>query len=111
MQDELKNSLSAAISQYNAKRTQLLQAALQSGGQDAVQALEDKYDALRNAYNEILQKELDENNAQYEQLTSAAATEVDKLKESVQQLNNINDTISLVTSVLNLVARVMTVLA
>ncbi|PYF74863.1 hypothetical protein [Pedobacter nutrimenti] len=110
MQQELKKSLSAAIAQFNSKRSQLLQAAFQSGGQDAVEKLEQEYDVLRDAYFEILQRELDENNHLYKQLTDQAKTEADNLTKSIKQLNNINDIINLATSVINLVGRILIVL-
>ncbi|PZU88630.1 MAG: hypothetical protein DI529_05380 [Chryseobacterium sp.] len=108
---ELKKSLSTAISQFNAKRSQLLQEAFQSGGQDAVQKIEQEYDTLRDAYYEILQRQLDENHHLYTQLISAAKTEADELTKSVKQLNNINEIINLATEVINLVGRVLIVLA
>ncbi|MGO4770690.1 hypothetical protein ACEN2I_03430 [Flavobacterium sp. W22_SRS_FK3] len=111
MQTELKKSLSAAISQFNSKRSQLLQTAYQAGGEAAVEKLEEEYDALRDSYFKILQRELDENNHRYIQLTTVAKEEADNLTKSLKKLNNVNEIVDLTTSVINLVGRILIVLA
>jgi len=50
MEQQLKNSLSTTISEFNKRRFQILQKAFQDGGQDEVLKLEEEYDALRDAY-------------------------------------------------------------
>ncbi|MEO8532375.1 MAG: hypothetical protein ABI441_01425 [Flavobacterium sp.] len=110
MQEELKKSLSEAISEFNNKRTQLLQAAFQEGGEPALDKLVEEYDALRDAYFEILKRELDKNNPRYIQLTTATKAEADNLAKSLKKINNVNEIIDLTTSVINLVGRVLIVL-
>ncbi|MCA0229176.1 MAG: hypothetical protein LCH91_01850 [Bacteroidetes bacterium] len=110
MEQQLKNSLSTTISEFNKRRFQILQKAFQDGGQDEVLKLEEEYDALRDAYFEILKRELDENNHLYAKLLKAANDETENLTQSIKQLNNINDIIKLTTAVINLVGRILIVL-
>lgn len=111
MQEELKKSLSEAITQFNNRRTQLLQDAFTEGGEPALDKLVEEYDALRDAYFEILKRELDQNNPRYTQLTTATKAEADNLAKSLKKLNNVNEILALTTSVINLVGRVLIVLA
>jgi hypothetical protein len=106
MEEQLKQALSEAINGFNNKRAAILQLANTNGGQDAITNAEEQFDALRNAYFQILQKQLDNNNADYQQLITAANTETDKLNNSITQLNNINDIIELTTAVASLVGRI-----
>lgn len=110
MEEQLKITISQAIGEFNNKRAAILQLAFNNGGQDAVKKVEQEYDALRDAYFEILRRQLDKNNHLYEQLISAANKETENLRASVAQLNNINSIIDLATSVINLVGRVILVL-
>lgn len=110
MQEQLKITLSQAIGSFNNQRAEILERAFNEGGRPAVTKLVQEYDALRDAYFEILRRELDDNNHLYERLITAAKDETENLKESVRQLDNINDIINLTTSVINLVGRVLIVL-
>lgn len=110
MEEQLKLTLSQAIGEFNSNRSAILQLAYTNGGQSAVNKLEQEYDALRDSYFEILRHQLDKNNHQYEQLINAANSETDKLRASINQLNNINDIISSATAVINLVGRILIVL-
>lgn len=111
MEEQLKSNLSLAIGEFSDKRAAILQLAYSEGGQAAVERLEQEYDALRNAYFEILQKQLDRNNHLYEQLTTVANEETGRLRASVGELAHINDIITLLGAVVSLVGRVLVVLA
>lgn len=110
MEEGLKAALSQAIAGFNNKRSEILQAAFSNGGQESVNKIEQEYDALRDAYFELLKRELDKNNHLYERLISAASTETGKLGKSVEQISNINNIIDLTTSVVNLLGRIIIVL-
>ena len=110
MQEQLKTALSQAIGEFNNRRAEILEQAFNEGGRPAVTRLVEEYDALRDAYFEILRRELDANNHLYEKVLTAANNEVEKLEESISQLNNINEIINLITSVINLVGRALIVL-
>ncbi|NWJ52094.1 MAG: hypothetical protein HXX14_14660 [Bacteroidetes bacterium] len=110
MDEQLKITLGQVIAEFSNNRAKILQSAFNNGGEAEVDKLEQEYDVLRDAYFEILKRQLDKNNHLYEQLTSSAIAETDRLKDSVQQMNNINEIISLTTSVINLVGRVILVL-
>jgi len=107
MEEELKARLSKAISEFNNNRYKILKLAYDSGGNSAVQKAEEEYDALRDAYFEILRRQLDKNNHLYEQLIKNANTETNKLTESIQQLENINKIIELTAAVVNLIGRII----
>ncbi|MEW5677179.1 hypothetical protein ABGT15_12770 [Flavobacterium enshiense] len=110
MEVQLKLALSQAIGEFNNHRSEIIDLAYQNGGQTAVKKIENEYDALRDAYFEILKRELDKNNHLYEELVNVANSETERLKASLKQLNNINDIIKLTTSVINMVGRVLIVL-
>lgn len=110
MEEQLKLALSQAIGEFNNNRAAILQLANTSGGQAAIIKVEQEYDALRDAYFEILRRQLDKNNHLYEQLINVANSETERLRASVNQLNNINDIINLATAVVSLVGRILIVL-
>ena len=110
MEEQLKLTLSQAIDDFNNNRTAILQLAFNTGGQDAVIKLEQEYDSLHNSYIEILKKQLDKNNHLYEQLISSANEETERLRVSVNQLNNINEITELATTVINSIGRILIVL-
>jgi len=110
MEEQLKLELSKVIGEYSNNRAAILQLAQTNGGQVAINKVEQEYDALRDAYFEILRRQLDKNNHLYEQLITAANSETEKLRTSVNQLNNINDIINLSTAVINLIGRIVIVL-
>lgn len=111
MEEQLKIKLSQAIGDFNNNRTAILKLAFDSGDQKAVVNVEREYDALRNAYFEILRRQLDQNNHLYEELMAAANSETEKLRTSLNQLNNINSIINSATTVVNLVGRILIMLA
>lgn len=106
----LKIALAGAIGEFSANRAAILELAFANGGQEVVQKLESEYDVLRDAYFEILKRQLDRNNHLYGQLIKAANEEVENLKTSIKQVNNINDIIQLTSTVINLVGRILIVL-
>lgn len=110
MQEQLKIALSEAIGDFNNQRAEILERALNEGGRPAVTKLVQEYDDLRDAYFEILRRELDPTNHLYEKLMTAAKNEAESLKDSISQFNNINEIINLTTSVINLVGRALIVL-
>jgi len=110
MEEELKAALAQTIADFNNNRAQILQAAFSTGGQETVTKIEQEYDALRDAYFELLKRQLDKNNHLYEQLMLAAGTETGRLNTSIGQVSNINSIIDLTTSVVNLLGRIIIVL-
>ena len=111
MEEKLKAALNQAITDFNNSRSKILKLAFNEGGQEAVTNLENQYDALRNAYFDLLKKQLDKNNDQYEKLVVSTREEAEKLTVSIQKLNQINDIIQLVTSVFDLAETILKVLA
>jgi methionine synthase II (cobalamin-independent) len=111
MEEQFKIALSHAIGEFNNNRTSILKLAFESGDLNDVEMIEQEYDALRSAYFEILRRQLDKNNHLYVGLISAANTETERLRESIYQLNNINDIINLTTAVVNLVGRLLIMVA
>jgi len=111
MEDQLKSNISEAIAAFNLNRVEILRLAFEEGGNQAVIEVEKEYDALRDAYYELMQKQLDQNNHLFNELITATNNEVDNLKESVNQLSMVNDIINLTSAVVNLIGRVLIVLA
>ena len=104
----LQDKLAQAIQQFNNCRATILSDANVQGGQDAVTALENKYDELNSQYCAMLAADLDENNAAYSGLSDDANAQVDLLQASVANLTSVNDAINALSSVISIVAKIVT---
>lgn len=102
--------LSQTIGEFNNKRSEILQLAFKEGGHDAVNRVVNEYDVLRDAYFEIVRRQLDRNNHQYEQLINAANYETEKLRRSVSQLRSAIEIINLSGVVISLIGRILIIL-
>lgn len=110
MEEHLRVLLSQTIGEFNNKRSEILQLAYKEGGREAVDRLVNEYDVLRDAYFEIVRRQLDINNHQYEQLINAANYETEKLRRSVSQLRSAIEIINLSGVVINILGRILIVL-
>lgn len=102
--------LSQTIGEFNSKRSEILQLAYKEGGHEAVNRVVNEYDVLRDEYFEIVRRQLDRNNHQYEQLINAANYETEKLRRSVSQLRSAIEIINLSGVVISLIGRILIVL-
>lgn len=102
--------LSQTIGEFNSKRSEILQLAYKEGSHEAVNRVVNEYDVLRDAYFEIVRRQLDRNNHQYEQLINAANSETEKLRRSVSQLRSAIEIINLSGVVISLLGRILIVL-
>lgn len=102
--------LSQTIGEFNSKRSEILQLAYKEGGHEAVNRVVNEYDVLRDAYFEIVRRQLDRNNHQYEQLINIANSETEKLRRSVSQLRSAIEIINLSGVVISLIGRILIVL-
>ncbi len=73
-QDRLVQELSDSIRQFNLNRVPILKKAFQDLGDPGVAELEKEYDSLRDAYFEVVRRQLDVNNQRYAELAGAAST-------------------------------------
>lgn len=110
MEEQIKEDLNQAIADFTKNMVKIKKLAYAQGGQVAVEKVDTYYEDLRNKYFTILKKELDQNNAQYQALMKSVNSETEKLRSSINQLNNINDIMNLVTSVIDLAGKVISVL-
>ncbi|MPM95969.1 hypothetical protein SDC9_143125 [bioreactor metagenome] len=110
MEEHLRVLLSQTIGEFNRKRSEILQVAYKEGGREAVDRVINEHDVLRDAYFEILRRQLDRNNYQYEQLINAANSETEKLRRSVSQLRSVGEIITLSGVVINLLGRILIIL-
>ena len=78
--------------------------------QYAVAKLEEQHDALRNAFFDLLKRELDKNNDRFAELTGAASSEAENLKNAIDSIARIASILRLFASVIGLVGRVVAVL-
>jgi len=106
--ETIKSNLLTVIKQFNDNRANILSAANQQGGQDAVAKLEANFDDLNNQYDQLLEQELDVNNAAYSGLSDQADSETTQLQASLSNLQDINQTITLCSSVISTVASIVT---
>lgn len=110
MEEELKAALKQAINLYYSNQSELLKQAFASGGNAAVEKMSREQDALRDAYFDLLKKQLDKHNPQYDSLISQTGVEAEKLQSSLTELNNIGEVIRLLSSVVQLVGNLIIVL-
>jgi len=110
MEEHLRVLLSQTIGEFNSKRSEILQLAYKEGGHEAVNRVVNEYDVLRDAYFEIVRRQLDRNNHQYEQLINIANSETEKLRRSVSQLRSAIEIINLSGVVISLIGRILIVL-
>jgi hypothetical protein len=108
---QLKLELSHAIEAFNAKRVAILEKAFAEGGDDAVAILENKYDDLRGAFLDILQRELDRNHARYVELTAEAKTQTEQLQASIDSLDRTASILNGIAGVIGAVAKISSALA
>lgn len=108
--DQLQQALSDAIDLFARNRFAILQDAVKQGGEAEVNQVLTEYDALRDAYYQLLRTQLDQNNAQYDTLTKQAKAETTSLKSTIKDLGEITAIIGALTTVVNTVGRVLMVL-
>jgi hypothetical protein len=105
--DDLKSRISNAIAQYASNRPQILKAAFENGGQAQIQLVESEHDALQDAYDELIHRELDDNNSKYEGLLAEAIAETKSLNTDIKGLKDIATIIQDITTVVNIVGRLV----
>ncbi|AGY54564.1 hypothetical protein BRDCF_p1937 [Bacteroidales bacterium CF] len=110
MEEHLRVLLSQTIGEFNNKRSEILQLAYKEGGREAVDKVINEHNVLRDAYFEIVRRQLDRNNYQYEQLINIANSETEKLRRSVSQLRSVGEIITLSGVVINLLGRILIIL-
>jgi hypothetical protein len=106
----LKVKLAKAIGAFNEKRVTILKKAFDEGGDDEVDEVLKEFDALRDAYFEILQRELDANNPRYTELTSAAKDQADQLGASIDALEKAAAILNGINGVISAVGKMLIVL-
>jgi hypothetical protein len=105
--ENLKSSLSNTMSSYERNRAQILKKAFDEGGDNVVSALEKEYQTMRDAYFELLRKELDANNHNYDELLDNTNLEAENLKNSVDNLASINQIIQNATNLISSIGRII----
>ena len=102
----LEAAVLAAISSFDDNRPALFAAAKKQGGDGAVNQLLQQYNALRQQYNTLLASELAVNDPAYAGLSDQAGKEAVALKASITTMNDINQTITILSTVVSVVASV-----
>lgn len=108
--EELKAKLRKAIETFNINRVALLKKAFQEGGDAQVDELLKEHDDLRDAFFEILARQLDRNSVRYLELVGKANNTTDQLQASIDKLDKIADIIDKTASVISAVGRALVVL-
>jgi hypothetical protein len=104
---KLEDAILAAINSFDDNRVALLATAEAQGGDPAVNNLEVKYVALRSEYVKLLASELAVNDPAYTNLSDQAGTEAVSLQTSIAMLNYINETITILSTVVSVVASIV----
>ena len=108
--DDVKQAISDAIDAFNSNRYDILQAAFKEGGRTEVDSLNQEYDTLRDAYFELVNRELDENNGQYADLTQQASAATLRLTQVVAAFATASQVVNAMASVIDIVGRVIMIL-
>jgi hypothetical protein len=109
-EDELEKCLVNAIEVFNKNRVPILKKAFEEGGDVAVAKLEREYDSLRDAYFEILQRQLDRNHYRYNELKTAVISETRSLEKAITSLEKIENVTKLFEKVISLVGQAVIIL-
>jgi hypothetical protein len=104
---ELEDAILAAINSFDDNRDALLEAAEKQGGDPAVNNLEAQYQDLRSKYTDLLASELAANDPAYANLSDQAGAEAASLQTSITTLNDINETITILSTVISVVASIV----
>jgi hypothetical protein len=100
-------SIDASLVKYETRRAAILEKAFQEGGGDKVKELEDEYQALQDAYFELLNRQLAANSAKFPDLMKQAVDATKQINASVDSLNNVTSILSSITKTVNLIGRVL----
>ena len=109
-EEALKLKLAKSIESFNRQRVPLLKRAFLQGGDEAVSQLEREYDALRDAYIDVLKRQLDANNHRYEELTNTATARAVELQESIDALDQVSNIIDGMGRVVSAVGSMLVIL-
>jgi len=108
--EQLKVKLAKSIESFNKQRVDILRRAFDQGGDPEVEQLLEEQDALRDAYFEILQRQLDSNNARYVELVGKADKATQNLQNSIDTFDRVNAIIDKISSVVTAVGKALIVL-
>jgi hypothetical protein len=103
----LEDAILAAINSFDDNRVALLAAAEAQGGDPAVNNLLAKYTALRSEYVNLLASELAADDPAYGDLSDQAGQEAASLQTSITTLDDINETITILSTVISVVASIV----
>ena len=111
MTDEKKvatlDELTQALQSYETNRVELLDRAFKEGGSAPVTALEDEYQALQNAYYDLLNRDLITNSAKYPSLMDETIAATKAIQKSIDSLEKISNVLSAMAKTVSLVGRVL----
>lgn len=85
METQLKQELKLALEAFDNNRYDLLKAAHLNGGRAAADQLQAEYDQLRNAYFELMKKQLAQHSASYQRLMQETLKEASALRHAINQ--------------------------
>jgi histidinol dehydrogenase len=110
LERELLEKLDSSIKAFNKQRVAILKKAFEEEGDRAVSDLEKEYDVLRDAYFEILKRQLDRNNNRYEELMGEALSEAGSLEKAIARLESVGQILKIMAQTVSLVGRILIVL-
>lgn len=110
LEQELLDSLNKSIESFNRNRVAILKKAFDEEGDDAVNKLEQEHDALRDAYFEVLKRQLDQNNHRYEELMKEATSEAKEIEKAIDRLERVSQILNAMAQTVSIVGRALIVL-
>ncbi|HYD37755.1 MAG TPA: hypothetical protein VEA60_09090 [Allosphingosinicella sp.] len=103
---ELLGSITTAIQRINLRKAAILQRALDEGGPDLVMEVLDQIQELRDARFELIQRNLDTDNDEYQALAAAAKREAEAIGEDIEALESVAKVLGTIANVVNFMGRI-----
>jgi uncharacterized phage infection (PIP) family protein YhgE len=100
-------SIDAALVKYESSRAAILEKAFKEGGAAKVTQLEDEYQALQDAYFELLNRNLAANSAKFPDLLKQTIDATKQINSSIDSLNSVTSVLNSITKTVNLVGRII----
>jgi hypothetical protein len=100
-------SIDASLVKYESRRADILEKAFQEEGSAKVKELENEYQALQDAYYELLNRQLAANSAKFPDLMKQTVDATKEINASVDSLNNVAKILNSMTKTVNLIGRVL----
>ncbi len=111
MEEQLKQRLSLALTEFEKQMAKIVQLASEQGGTEMVAKVLEEYRYLHDGYFEIMRMNMDKHHPDYEQIIKVANSEIDKLRDDIKKTEKVKDILNSTTVVVNFLGRTVIALS